>query len=151
MKTHIDYLLIVAWCCTASLLSGCKENSPIEPPAPPFLNIYGHVTDESGQPLPAIQITVADEGLTDWENINTPTYTDLKGEHNSYHSYIGSDGEVKEWPDEIMIIAADTTGVYKPQSLTAAVEVRKRYSGDSIQWSKYYDGYVSADFVLKKK
>ena len=60
------------------------------------------------------------------------------------------DYRLLEWPTDLTIIAQDTSGMYETQSQTFSVELRQRYP--KIEELNYiYDGFVIANFVLKKK
>ena len=137
------------------LFVACNKSEPIDEPggvdspAPPFLDILGHVTNESGQPLLGIRMEAVFEKPEDWYGYASPTYTNTDGEYWTMYEYWGIEFEwepIKRYPDEITIAATDTSGVYAPQSQIFPVEVRRRYQGMNI-----YDGHVNADFVLSLK
>ena len=57
MKTKKNFRKFVILCGILFALVGCNKESVV-PPAPPTLTVLGTVTNEDGQPLKSIQVTV---------------------------------------------------------------------------------------------
>ena len=161
MKRNYYLCMLAAICGIMVSLNGCKQEEPqegyVEPPAPPYMELSGTVTNEEGQALAAIQVSLDSTKIerNDWgtfplSEIERKIYTDKEGGYRVYYDYIGSDYDPVKWPLEITIVACDTTGLYETQTKTVPVENRIRYP-NYTNLSRYVDGIVTANFVLKKR
>ena len=134
--------LLIAICAIAFV--GCPDGYRA-PKAE--LVIKGTITDEAGQPLENILvcvdtalIPVYSVGEDHWYEYARSTTKEGTFTIRYKHNYICPNYDT--WPSEVLIIAGDTTGVYEMQTKKFPVEEGEVNTGD---------GYVTADFVMKKK
>ena len=150
MKTKNSLWLFVTLCALFITLGGCKEKDVV-PPAPSCICVNGTITDEDGYPVESIQV-VADGSsfnIEAWMATEKEEYSDKDGLYGIlYMSFVTY--ELVKWPIELTISANDTSGIYASQSHTFPVELRQRYP-QREKLNYIYDGWVTADFVLKKK
>lgn len=150
MKIKFLKCLIVAL-CGISIVS-CKQKEETEYPALSALIIMGSVSNDEGMPLESIRIRIDTIGLDlnyeEW-HWHDDAVTDREGKYMWSYTYKGT-LPIEEWPSNVTIIATDTTGAYETQTKLKAVEVKHRYD-DNPYKSTFVDGYVTADFVMKKK
>ena len=151
MKANVFKNMIIALCAMSFV--SCDPNTGCPPPRS-YLKISGFVRNETGEPLNSIRISVDSATLY---NIDKPLweyqgdeYTYSNGEYGlTYSTLYGDNLPAEKWPREVIITATDTSGIYETQSQPCPVSVRARnYKDKSIE---RLDGYVTADFVMKKK
>lgn len=153
MKTKIYFWLCATLCVLSLTMSGCKEDKPTDGrhPAPPYISVTGIITGEDGSPIESIRI-VADSSALNSDNWWQTDQEEYSANDGSYALlYMSSvDYRLIKWPTELTLIAQDTSGMYETQSQTFPIEMRQRYP--NIKDLNYvYDGWVTANFVLKKK
>ena len=153
MKTKFN-LWFAVLCVLSFTLSGCedkKNTDDIMPPAPSYIGVGGTIMNEAGSPLRSIQIVVNSSSLNsdNWWGLDKEEYSDKDGIYSiTYMSSV--DFQQVKWPNEIIIIAQDTSGIYETQSQTFPIELRRRYP-EREDLSFIYDAVIIANFVLQKK
>lgn len=142
MKNKFLMCLIFAICAIA--LVGCPDGYRANKAE---LVVKGTITDEVGQPLEnilvcvdTVLIPVYSVGEDHWYEYAKSTTQEGTFTIRYKHNYICP--YYDKWPSEILVIAGDTTGVYEMQTKKFPVEEKEVNTGD---------GYVTADFVMKKK
>ena len=154
MRNKVLKSVFIAICALSIISCDDKNIESGDMPAPSYLEISGSITDEAGAPLSSISISMDTTNLParrDW--LKDPSSFSEKDGTYYIFSISGAHLKAEEWPSilsEVTLIAEDTTGVYETQKKTVPVEVLVRYPEQSI-WKDLVDGYVTADFVMKKK
>ena len=153
MRNKVLKSFVIALCAIS--LVGCEKETDFHNLVPPnsYVELSGSITDEAGAPLNSILISMDTTNLfpgREWPN----SFSEKDGK---YYMAIISYGHIKaeEWPaelSEVTLIAEDTTGVYEMQKKTVPVSVQLRYPNEpDWEWNYIVDGFVTADFVMKKK
>ncbi len=144
-KNVIVRSLLIAIC--AIILVGCPDG--FKAPTPELV-IDGTITDENGQPLEDILVCLDTAILAAYENAcSWPHWYDYAKSTTEKGRYVMRyrHGQLlplsDKWPSEVLVIAGDTTGVYEMQSKKFPVIER---DANTVTY-----GYVTADFVMKKK
>lgn len=152
MKRSILYGCLLAW---AIIATGCmKEHGPISPDVmeningyyAPRLVIRGRVSDSEGKAVPAIRVDVY--GVRDAQEKDIYGYnyatTDTAGQYRIVR-YSG-----RKLPEEIIVVARDTTGRYAETSRTVSPDELKH---DTISDGKGYASEIYTavvDFVVSE-
>ena len=161
MKKIFNMLMLSALCQVVVCLSSCKMNDEdigcVLIPAPEKLELSGIITNEDGQSLAAIQISIDDTKLErneydlciiwSWDSVK---YTNRDGGYKISFEYGGDPYSPTAWPSELTVIAKDTTGIYETDTKTVSVNSRYRYPDDA-KYGHIIDGSAIADFVLHKR
>ena len=158
MRKNIHILFLIALC---SGLAGCAAKTT-DPPegyggywivnpentesgyfttASPRLIVKGTVTNTADQPLSGIYVAVPGMREPNEPDILTYNYsiTDSLGQYTIIR-YRG-----REVPEEITVVATDSTGIYPEQYIFAPVTYDFAYEGNK---KIPFNGYVTANFKL---
>lgn len=151
-KYFLFALILMVMLCVACENKQIDGDSSVAP-APAQFVVMGSVTDDAKQPIRTIKITVNDPKVSSevWSFYYADLcYSDKEGNFGFPIASKYDRWEDVEFPEELTLTAKDTAGIYETQTKTFSVEVRHRYP-ESSQWHIVRDGYVQADFVMKKK
>lgn len=149
MKRKSLILLIGIVLCYG--LAGCSKQEGVMPEGEQYLDsssaprliIRGTVSNEDGEALVEIRVSENITGLDEPEVMSyNYAITDAAGEY----TIIRYRGRIL--PTEVVLSATDPNGTYQPAELCAQVTYDSiiTYNG-----KEPYNGFVTADFVLKKK
>lgn len=151
-------LFITTLCCLCVGLASCgPKPEEICPPAPPILYISGTVADATSHPLQSIQINIVlperEKELYElghFGDMDLTGYSDENGKVSiEIWRYQYSPHTPEAWSPEITVVATDTAGIYKTQTNVFPVKNEVRYP-ESSMYKDIIDGYVTADFLLRK-
>lgn len=155
------YLIIFIFFAVALASAGCAMKNSHDPYNPyidpensdggdyysltngaPRLVIKGTVTNDTDETLQGIYVAIYGVRGEKEKDILTYNYaiTDSAGRYEIIR-YRG-----RELPTEVTVVATDSTGIYKEQTLFAPVQYTYVTVNGNTQ--QPYDGYVTADFVL---
>ena len=147
MKNLVFKSVLVALCAIA--IVGCERWKvySIERPCPSHLDVSGTVKNEDNISLEFAQVNIKSVTEPDSRKdvFDTIVYADKNGEYSFIYAV-----DPAFCPTKVSISVKDTTGVYETQEQTLSVIMRHRYPEDSI-YINFIDGFVTADFVMKKK
>lgn len=137
----------------AMVLRGCMAKADYIDPSEggqygaPRLVVSGKVTNTNGEPLRGINVAIYGVREATERDVLSYNYaiTDTLGNYTIIR-YRG-----RPLVDEVTVEATDSRGVYKSQTLFAPVEydsIKVEYRPDRYE---YYNGFVTADFVLEEQ
>lgn len=154
MKTKFFLFAMVA-----VFFAACKTNEPEQQnpgpsdvinPAPPYITIYGMITNEQQQPLANIKVIV-DSTAFAFELEDVRDLIRYSSEDGTYHISFQDLYAQTTWPKEITVTAQDTLDIYESQTCTVPVTEKVRYPDAGPGYDHIRDAFATANFVLKKK
>ena len=147
MKMRLLIVSVLMLLCFG--LAGCADKGdfmlvdPSDPYSAPRLVIRGTVSNEEGEALAGIRVS---ENIIKLDEPEAATYnyaiTDASGEYMIIR-YRGWD-----FPTEVILSATDPNGTYQEAELSAPVRYDTIITNNG---KEPYNGFVTADFILKKK
>lgn len=144
MKKQLFIVTILMAFCIG--FAGCafkNDYMPVDPYSAPRLVIRGTVSNEDGEALVEIRVSENITGLDEPEVMSyNYAITDAAGEY----TIIRYRGRIL--PTEVVLSATDPNGTYQSAELGAPVTYDTIMTHDGLE---PYNGFVTADFVLKRK
>ena len=121
------------------------SNSEEVDPGLPRLVVSGLVSDTAGHALEGISVAVYGVREHDEQPLITYNYalTDTAGQYTIIR-YRG-----RELPTEVTVVATDSAGIYREQTIYAPVTYDSIPISDDIK--QPYDAFATADFVLSQE